>query len=1398
MGKKNKGKRNKGYLGEDDFEEARIYDADEEEDSYSRKDSRRKKDRSRRDQYDDDSFYGYDGYNSYDDSYDEDEDDEYSDYSDDDDDDEEDVDDRHDAVKSSPQVSSTPLSRNTVAPTQGQGGSVSTGYSSHFTPRGATVRHATPSSSDPMVNPDVFREQSTSSVSSQPSPLASMRPSATLKPATVTPTPIAPSASNASSPKDSSHPNVSMFRQVKPTVTPQEERAKPSIIMPASVPTRSSSTKSPAGSAEPEVDHDAFEINEQDDSEKGSRRGLFGRFGKRKDETPQEELEEVNASEEPIDEEEEERQLLIQDLEERIEKARKEYEDGLALLKDAEKNGDADDFREDVERARAQLEELEAQLEELAPGSTSKKLFNVAALGSAMTALSRNLASACSAPFKRLASLRRNRNSDEYGEDEEFDSSHDSPRSSSRSVDVEDEVHDDENYDYEPQGRNWARLAKRTIVVTIVATVVMMTLYVGKMVVSGKHNNIVPLDEETATLAQVDDTDVTETKESKPSFFKRLGNKLGFGKKGEKASDVGNEIASLNEQISDAYENVATNLSADLNNATDSALAQLDNLKEDLQDIDTQYTNPLEALNNNLTSSVNDDLLDSDAANDAVGQLVNDDAMPVHVDGYGGVTPNDAASSELLDDDPLASDDSPLTEPLAPSVDLTTPSPLVDDPLGSDDDPASIADADVNPADPDFEFGTTPVRNGATTADLTQTLTDDATALMVDDPNSNALIDPDASANVLLDPNDALVDGSASPDDPLADSTAQSLVEPLADSNDPGLESNVVAQDAASSAIGADWGDEPETVPAASTGDTTGSWGGSDWTNASPNSNDSLTTSLGSTESAPVASSALLDDDLDSFGNSSTLANEPEPNYNSLASTPNGLSTSAASPLASASNDDMTLTLGDSLGDYGDASLGSAASSDLNQLSGASVLDDRLNADNLSDLSEQAANLSSRSANSLERLSTQVNDGLNSFNQRANDAVESLTDQVDSWSTRANDTLQDFTTGVQDRVDSLAQSFDSQVDNAQNWLDQTGERLDEMANNASNSLNQSLNTLQNGYDQVANSVNDAYNNTLESLQNTGANLRNGLQERQEALANLNPWNNSAASGVDDSPLDAAPATTTPTNSLNSAPSSLGEPLASTSLANDSASTPSTLNSTSPALGTPTTSATPSTTYTTSPANSLTSNNPLSGSAAPSTSTLTSQPSTTPSSGLLGGSAANPTPATSTASNVTQPVANSQLANDLSALTPTLENSYSMSPFAQYSNNTRIAATPTASTYAASAVNTTSTPTGATSVATANPATATTSVPRTSTVGNTAPVAGSTVASAVNPATSLAGNYREYVTKEGDNLLTIAGQQLGSTSRWIEIKKLNNLPSGATYFDVGTKLKLPVAASGASN
>ncbi|MBR4833769.1 MAG: hypothetical protein IKU86_05460, partial [Thermoguttaceae bacterium] len=69
--------------------------------------------------------------------------------------------------------------------------------------------------------------------------------------------------------------------------------------------------------------------------------------------------------------------------------------------------------------------------------------------------------------------------------------------------------------------------------------------------------------------------------------------------------------------------------------------------------------------------------------------------------------------------------------------------------------------------------------------------------------------------------------------------------------------------------------------------------------------------------------------------------------------------------------------------------------------------------------------------------------------------------------------------------------------------------------------------------------------------------------------------------------------------------------------------------------------------------------------------------------------------------------------------------------------------------------------------------------------------GVSVAPASNAVAAAPVGYREYVTKEGDNLLTIAENELGSSSRWGEIKRLNNFRSGATYFDVGTTIKLPL-------
>ncbi|MBR4103505.1 MAG: hypothetical protein IKK39_05505, partial [Thermoguttaceae bacterium] len=68
---------------------------------------------------------------------------------------------------------------------------------------------------------------------------------------------------------------------------------------------------------------------------------------------------------------------------------------------------------------------------------------------------------------------------------------------------------------------------------------------------------------------------------------------------------------------------------------------------------------------------------------------------------------------------------------------------------------------------------------------------------------------------------------------------------------------------------------------------------------------------------------------------------------------------------------------------------------------------------------------------------------------------------------------------------------------------------------------------------------------------------------------------------------------------------------------------------------------------------------------------------------------------------------------------------------------------------------------------------------------------SSVSSPVASAPAASVGYRLYVAKEGDNLLNIAHNELGSSSRWGEIARLNNFPTGAAYFDAGTTIKLPL-------
>ncbi|MBR2005444.1 MAG: hypothetical protein IJ991_14855, partial [Thermoguttaceae bacterium] len=167
------------------------------------------------------------------------------------------------------------------------------------------------------------------------------------------------------------------------------------------------------------------------------------------------------------------------------------------------------------------------------------------------------------------------------------------------------------------------------------------------------------------------------------------------------------------------------------------------------------------------------------------------------------------------------------------------------------------------------------------------------------------------------------------------------------------------------------------------------------------------------------------------------------------------------------------------------------------------------------------------------------------------------------------------------------------------------------------------------------------------------------------------------------------------------------------------------------------------------------------------------------------------PAASSASSLASPaVANvpstgvSTSSTDL--LPPLPQTSYVSTPVGRYGSSRRL----NASTFA------TRTPTSSVSSPVASaPASSVSSpvasAPASSVSSPIASAPASSVSSPVASAPAASVGYRLYVAKEGDNLLNIAHNELGSSSRWGEIARLNNFPTGAAYFDAGTTIKLPL-------
>ena len=370
------------------------------------------------------------------------------------------------------------------------------------------------------------------------------------------------------------------------------------------------------------------------------------------------------------------------------------------------------------------------------------------------------------------------------------------------------------------------------------------------------------------------------------------------------------------------------------------------------------------------------------------------------------------------------------------------------------------------------------------------------------------------------------------------------------------------------------------------------------------------------------------------------------------------------------------------------------------------------------------------SSSSVNSLTT----SLNSFNSR----VEDFADQLSV----ATDNVRE---GVQSRLDELGSAINDGVASLQGRGQQTLGSLNDSFSNVKDAYNESVGNIEQSLGTLSNTLDGARQTASESLQNLGNDISENFNALQNQFASSNV---NALTSTE--PLSNVPTSPTPLGSsgtqgvASSLSTSAGSIEPSSSFLESNASTQSNLLS-----PTPNQNSIPSATNALTLQTTPTQNAPVS---------VPNLPASQVGMSSVAGTVATVPSSASTAGAV---------ASDASDLVPeNVDYAYSMSPLGRAGSGMRIE-----------------------SSTIATPATSgTTAVPLATTGGQ------------ANPGVGAAGSLgipngcRQYVTKEGDNLLTIADRELGSSSRWGEIKRLNNLRSGATYFEAGTKLLLPATTT----
>ena len=1412
MGKKNKGNKNRGSLG-DDFEDSYSYDSDDDSyQDYGRSNKKNKRSRNRgNDSYDD---YGYDSYsnaggydnNDYDDSYDG-----YDDYEDDAQDEEQD---------------DSSLSDGRPDESSDSGYSY-TGTSSHSGYNDSSYSDSSSVSS--------FQQK-------KPSPLAGMHPAKAV-----------PSFSNASGSSDFSSKNsfagggmgdshvssnqetAPVFKPVTPVVAPHATTVNNSHSKES--PGQTNIGGEPLNSAQKNHEGDSLsateENAEEDVREEKPTGGVLSRLFHRKTERKNTETEEKigeenttspsdgkeekteqNADNTPENEDDEYIALRIEEIKNsllKIDEDVNEYEEMLSA-QDA-----TDSDREEVENAIEKLQNekkaLKQELRELQKsnhGEFFRKMRGVAVYPFAL--------------LSKIPQFFRKKDVDEEEAADYDDTAYSAQKETNEEKSAHDDVSSDEDVNEELPARDWRRIAYRTTGVTIVVTVLLACGYVGYLF--WMHGHASPEEDVVAST----ETETVEKKKA-PGFFDRV--KAKFNAKSDKLGQ-GEELVN-DDSNSSSKAQLTSKSGGDVSVAAPSTtpkMAQMDLEKQDGLISDEDAVDSL--LPTSLTSDVREDVslrtLPADAKSDNKTELSSnlsldsDSSAPVETAQSVGVVETSNAYTEDDLDDLIVSNTS-----LPDSVDddlMTSSAPTVgseatsegdeDVPIGSQiGDVESIADNSSSSNDlapPSSEDSEEDLTATAPIVSDNEPSLDDTLAMADNNANSTPSgaqwgSDDSSSGNSTASTRENSIGRATRANDLQSSQLVGSEVSPLASNNSPA--NNIVNDELDNSSDSL----LPQTDRSATLGAEP-----SNYSLSSSDNSVSTASSLSTTASLPETSEEASP--LTSLAASKLGSGVAEEARASLSLANEGLLEGEET-----SGTDLDLHLGDS----SNAIMELTEESDLNELSGAgaSLTNDYSSvADNL-DSAAGRSSLSSVAGND----GTSLTNALAKFEEGVDDAVQGIND---------------VTQGVRDRIDSFSQA----VEEGQSRFSERGEAIADSINNSltslSNSLESSRNTIIEGSNDFIETVGEAYDSSVTSLKNTGNSLRANLQGLQSSLGLSE--NDSSENILSDAPASLDDSSSFDNSlSLIKEEENLANSLASestdnslssvASLSRESSSSPLSLRGNGNAVtsnllqegvGSDASLAqaisgvdaladdqelleTPSSRENTSLSPSLAggaSSPRLGASDSPADIQETPQrtlATTTSRETFVGFDSGSNDGASqellnpSTTSTGNSHVNNTGVSKPGTALETNLTNSgVSSSPFSFGRTGVRKRLPSSVMTTGVSG------DVGADDVkiGSASTTSATTLVNQgTSNAGgqNTSlPISGGNSTVAIPAVSSNASQsseeYRVYVTKEGDNLLTIAQNELGSSSRWGEIRRINNLRSGAAYFEAGTRLLLPISTS----